>query len=271
MLPMDTEERNIFVWGKTYPELSKKYIETVCTAGVLEDGTPVRLYPISYRYLSEQFKLYQWISARIKKNKSDFRPESYKIDADSIRPGPFVPPTPDEWGKRAAILFKNPCWLFESVEALVAAQRACQTSIGVVTPRVITKIEVVNRGEDEEKSFQQKLQELKRIQEARRRQIDMFENAIPPEMKRLEFVGARLQISWSCYGANCSGHRMQVLDWGVCELQRRNGNDAAVQKLQDVCDLGAHALRLFLGNLYLHPASFVIVGLWYPKRANLLF
>ncbi len=51
-------ERKILIWGKTYPELSKKYIETVCTAGVLESGKPVRLYPITYRYLNdEQFKL----------------------------------------------------------------------------------------------------------------------------------------------------------------------------------------------------------------------
>jgi hypothetical protein len=26
-------EHKILIWGKTYPELSKKYIETVCTAG----------------------------------------------------------------------------------------------------------------------------------------------------------------------------------------------------------------------------------------------
>src|ERR1019366_7373148 len=71
MKPGYTEHR-ILIWGKTYPELSKKYIETVCTAGVLESGKPVRLYPITYRYLNdEQFKLYQWITAGIQKNPND--------------------------------------------------------------------------------------------------------------------------------------------------------------------------------------------------------
>src|ERR1035441_3463498 len=77
MKPGYTEHR-ILIWGKTYPELSKKYIETVCTAGVLESGKPVRLYPITYRYLNdEQFKLYQWITAGIQKNPNDTRPESF--------------------------------------------------------------------------------------------------------------------------------------------------------------------------------------------------
>jgi hypothetical protein len=79
-------EEKILIWGKTYPELSKKHIETVCTAGVLESGKPVRLYPITYRYLNDgQFTLYQWIAAGIQKNPQDTRSESYKIDCDSMR------------------------------------------------------------------------------------------------------------------------------------------------------------------------------------------
>jgi hypothetical protein len=58
----------ILIWAKTYPELSSKYLETVCTAGMLPSGKPLRLYPIPYRYLEgdkEQFSLYQWITADI--------------------------------------------------------------------------------------------------------------------------------------------------------------------------------------------------------------
>src|SRR5450755_141693 len=55
------QKRKILIWGKTAPELSMKYYETVCTGGVLEDGTPVRLYPIPYRYMADddKFKKYQ--------------------------------------------------------------------------------------------------------------------------------------------------------------------------------------------------------------------
>ena len=34
---------------KTYPTISSKYDELVCTAGFREDGTWVRIYPIQFR------------------------------------------------------------------------------------------------------------------------------------------------------------------------------------------------------------------------------
>ena len=36
------QNMRVLIWGKTYPELSNKYTETVCTGGVLEDGRPIR-------------------------------------------------------------------------------------------------------------------------------------------------------------------------------------------------------------------------------------
>ena len=44
--------RDILILVKTYPEISRKYTETVCTAGILADSKEmVRLYPIRFRYL----------------------------------------------------------------------------------------------------------------------------------------------------------------------------------------------------------------------------
>ena len=51
---MGWEKREILLIAKTYPSRSKKYGNTVCTAGILEDTNEwVRLYPIRWeRYLS---------------------------------------------------------------------------------------------------------------------------------------------------------------------------------------------------------------------------
>jgi len=111
----------ILIWAKTYPELSSKYLETVCTAGMLPSGKPLRLYPIPYRYLGgekEQFSLFQWITADIQKKPDDSRPESFRIDCDSIESGEIIPTTQDEWGKRAEWMFRDPAWQFDSVEDL---------------------------------------------------------------------------------------------------------------------------------------------------------
>jgi hypothetical protein len=259
----------ILIWAKTYPELSSKYLETVCTAGMLPSGKPLRLYPIPFRYLGgekEQFSLYQWITADILKKHDDSRPESFRIDCDSIEAGEVIHPTRDEWGKRAEFMFRDPDWQFESVEALQKAQEEQGTSIGVVAPREIKKVEVVERSEEEAKSFEQKLAEVKKVQAAKRAQINMFEEALPPEMKNLEFMKYRVQVRWLCGNPECRGHKMQVLDWGLCELQRREGDEKALSRMQDLCNLDKYDLKFFLGNLFMHPASFLIVGMWYPKR-----
>ncbi|MPM62092.1 hypothetical protein SDC9_108958 [bioreactor metagenome] len=41
----------VLIAVKTYPTLSEKYDELVCTAGFLEDGSWIRLYPIPFRKL----------------------------------------------------------------------------------------------------------------------------------------------------------------------------------------------------------------------------
>lgn len=47
------EKQRILVTVKTYPTLSRTYGETVCTAGIREDGTWVRIYPVPFRRLNE--------------------------------------------------------------------------------------------------------------------------------------------------------------------------------------------------------------------------
>ena len=74
----------VLITVKTYPSLSGKYDELVCTAGFREDGTWVRIYPIQFREKSyeEQYKKYDWIEIDLVKNRKDFRPESYRPYSD---------------------------------------------------------------------------------------------------------------------------------------------------------------------------------------------
>ncbi len=78
-----TEKHRILVTVKTYPTLSRKYGETVCTAGVREDGTWLRIYPVPFRRLDEeeQYRKFDWIECRLKPRASDPRPESFSSEA----------------------------------------------------------------------------------------------------------------------------------------------------------------------------------------------
>jgi|GEM_PF-6644839 len=71
-------KEKILIAVKTYPTISEKYKELACTAGFRQDGSWIRLYPISFRLLEKdkRYKKYQWIEADISRNNGDPRPES---------------------------------------------------------------------------------------------------------------------------------------------------------------------------------------------------
>ncbi len=56
-------KERVLITAKTYPTLSRKYGETVCTAGLREDGSWVRIYPVPFRRLndSEQYRKFDCV------------------------------------------------------------------------------------------------------------------------------------------------------------------------------------------------------------------
>lgn len=68
----------------TYPLPSRSYDELVCTAGILEDGSWIRIYPVPLSFLqglrkdgiTESYK-YTWFEIELIKRVDDFRPESF--------------------------------------------------------------------------------------------------------------------------------------------------------------------------------------------------
>ncbi len=66
---------------KTYPAVSKKYVETVCTGGIQADGTFVRLYPVPFRFLDADERYDRWdvIRVRAYRDTKDTRPESWHL------------------------------------------------------------------------------------------------------------------------------------------------------------------------------------------------
>jgi len=154
------EKRKILIWGKTRPELSMSYKETVCTGGVFEDTKRlVRLYPIPLRYLDDEryFKKYQWIEAYISKASRDARKESYKIRADEIRVLDTIEPKSGNWDARAEWIFQ-PDNVFQSIEALQEAQQRDNTSLGLIKPGEVKEIKIEKVSEKDKAEFWQRYQ-----------------------------------------------------------------------------------------------------------------
>jgi hypothetical protein len=76
----------LLITVKTYPTLSRKYGETVCTPAVRQDGTWVRIYPVPFRRLDEkeQYRKFDWIECDLVKSRTDPRPESHHLSITHI-------------------------------------------------------------------------------------------------------------------------------------------------------------------------------------------
>ena len=101
----------VLITVKTYPNISSKYDELVCTAGFLEDGSMIRIFPIPFRKLDyeSQYAKYQWVEMDLIKNTSDFRPESYTFTDrlfQNITPLEKIN-TDNNWQERKDIVLKN--------------------------------------------------------------------------------------------------------------------------------------------------------------------
>ena len=102
------EKKIILVTVKAYPNPSKTYGETVCCAGVdLDTLQLIRLYPIPFRDLDydKKFKKYSIIEVACTKTPDDKRPESYKVNAETIKVLDWLD-TKNNWAKRKDIILK---------------------------------------------------------------------------------------------------------------------------------------------------------------------
>jgi hypothetical protein len=266
------QRRRILIWGKTRPEVSRNYRETVCTGGVFEDtGRLVRLYPIPLRYLDDEkyFKKYQWITADVARaSDHDNRPESYRIKPDGIElQGTIDTGKAGEWSARANWILR-PENVVRSVEELQARQRADATSLGVLKPKKIVQVQVGNYAPAEKNVFWKRYKETVA-------QLELGLDDSRREPKPLTPPDYRFQIRFTCDDPACTlVHKFGILDWEIDALyfrmkQRYNEQRAkteVVQTLEKFC-APVYDLHFFLGNISTHPTNFTIVGLWYPKKA----
>lgn len=258
------QNKKVLIWGKTYPELSTRHKETVCTGGCDEEGHPIRLYPVPLRYLPDrqQYALYDWIDVPMVRQLKDPRPESYKVIPEKITKASHLDTNGGSWSDRRRVIFADRTWHYECLEDLKLAQKREMRSLGLVKVGSITKVELVERPASDYLAHKEKLRNLQGI-------TDLFDY----DQKDLEFFPYRVRVHWHCSqlrGAHpCPGHTASVLDWGLGELGRREGAQKALARMEQLADLDRYDLRLFLGNFFLHQRVFGIIGLWYPLKRNL--
>ncbi len=258
----------VLVTVKTYPCLSQKYDELVCTAGLREDGSWIRIYPVPFRKLNpySQYKKYDWIEVDVVKNSKDTRPESF-------RPVSFDIPikvvghidTKNGWAVRKSHVLKN---YYTDMGKLLEDYKATQMSLAVLKANIIDfVIKPVEREWDAKK--------LEQVR-ANQNQLDLF------EQKEVFEVVKKLPYEFSYKFTTDDGkpHTLMIEDWELGTLYwnclKDNGFDETVacakvkqmyyDHMVNDCDL-----YLILGttkemqqrNM---PQPFIVIGTFYPPK-----
>ncbi len=199
------QRKKTLITVKTYPLPSRRTIEASCTAGITEDGNWIRLFPLPFRYLgyARQFKKYQWIEAGITKA-SDPRPESYKVDLDSIKLLDTLPSS-NNWQLRKEIVLPL------AAPSLCHLQRTREdtgVTLGLFKPRCIN--ELIIEPEENPNWTEQEVSTLG--------QQSMFDKRVVRPLEKIPF---KFKYRFFCNDSKCNGHVLSITDWEIGEAYRK--------------------------------------------------
>lgn len=250
--------KKVLITARTYPVPSRKSIEVSCTAGIIDDGTWIRLFPVPYRFLDQdkRFRKYQYIEAKVTKAQSDTRPESYKLDLDSIKilSPPLASDNRWELRKEKILPLKSPSLCFLQAER----DRNKEPTLGFFKPKVITGFRIAATSSKWSES------ELASL-----RQYSLFGHAPQTELIKLPYV---FSYEFRCDHPGCPTHTLSCTDWEIgasfLSWKYKYGN-IWERKFRDRYEtdiiLGKDT-HFFVGTVHNHPDAWIIVGLFYPPK-----
>ncbi|MGL4594394.1 MAG: hypothetical protein ACRCUY_06655 [Thermoguttaceae bacterium] len=259
----------VWILVKTYPTLSTKYGELVCTAGINENGEWIRIYPLPFRKLEyeSQYKKFQWIKIDLKKNTEDFRPESFRPVA------PLQVLTQEKvesWDERRHILFRSTP-VYDDLGKIIALAHENKLSLAIFKPSAIIDFKVE---QTEREWSQDKLDALS----AKGDQLNFFQT--PEELKKEFSAVPKVPYKFSYTFCDKSGQKstLMIEDWEIgmlywnC-LKSSNGNELeATEKVRQkyFVEILKRDVYLFLGTtkeFHLRSKNpFVIIGVFWPPH-----
>jgi len=259
---MNGEIKRILVTVKAYPNLSRKYGETVCVAGIdLAINEWVRLYPIPFRDLDEnkKFKKYDIIEVKAIKAANDNRPESYKVDRDTIKVVGNVDYKSGKvnWTERGKIALPT---ISNSMCKILRLSESEDKSLGMFKPKNVKF------------SWEKVAVEDKIKIESYYAQQDFLERKKSP----LEDIPYIFRYSFFCNNEeNCPGHTHAIIDWEIVQSFRSwRKKYKPVEKLLEkieykwintMCTLNKDTY-FYVGNQKRFRDNFMILGVFYPPK-----
>jgi hypothetical protein len=262
----------VLITVTTYPLPSRSYDELVCTAGILENGDWIRIYPVPLSFLidlkgSGKVKnvKYTWIELDLNKRTDDFRPESHSpvnYDFKDIVIGERID-TLDNWALRKDLCIKK----VYTNKARLLEDSKDPKNISLVTfkPTKVIGLEI----DEDEREWKDEWKEL-------RKQGNLFE-----AVKHIETLIPKLPYKFYYRFLDDEGieSKLMIEDWEIGALywhclRNADGNEEiALRKVREQFEVNfikTKDLYLFLGTTkewHRRRANnpFVIIGVFYPK------
>lgn len=262
----------VLITVTTYPQPSHSYGELVCTAGVLEDGSWVRIYPVPFEFLA--FRKYQWVELDLvqRKRSQDFRPESHRPAQHDLSDLKIVGRlgTEQHWLERKQACLK---YAYTSMETLIADSKEPENcSLAAFRPARIKRFIV----EDDERQWKSEwLEKLK--------QMDMFAaRGSDTNRARLPFDKIPFKFKYQFEDEEGRTSTMAIEDWEIGALYRKclaraeGDEEIAIAKVRQRYEtefIANKEITFFLGttlvhHLRRHTNPFTIIGVLYPPRVN---
>lgn len=198
-------KKRVLLTVKAYPEISQKHGESVCTAGITEDGEWIRMYPLPLMtFRKNPIPRYSWIEVECTKVTERIfnRKESYKIHPETIKiVDDSLTKSPVNWKARNSIIL---ALLSKSIEELKENFDKDKTSLGLIKPKKV--IEFFQTGEmtEHEKEIN----------------LDIQKTIFGEKYPVLEKLPHMFHYKFLCEAEGCRGHDMTCEDWELFQSFR---------------------------------------------------
>lgn len=262
MLVTRAVTERLLIIAKTYPSPSSKYREVSCVAAVNDGGELRRLFPIPFRLLeqSSQFKKWDWITAKVMTPNDDKRPESRRIDIDSIQKvGHIDTGRKRDWAERLRVVEPH---IIDNTDDLESRRLSTGQSLGFIRPSKLIGLEI---SKSDEPTWSEK--DLVNLEKS-----GMFDSEDSRKRPLLEKLPLDFYFHYECKtseGIKLCKHK--IIDWEAGELYRTCLRDYGSrweakfrQRLEE--DFSKKELVFMMGNMHRFPHQWLIVAFMYPPK-----
>jgi hypothetical protein len=254
----------LLILTKTYPTPSTKHRETTCVAAFNEAGQLLRLFPVPFRLLggAQQFSKWEWIRGQLAIPTGDNRPESRRIDVNTIEKTDRELGTEHGWAARRRLIEPH---VMDGLDALEARRQATGQTLGFIRPANIASLDItpVEHPDWTEKD---------RANLMKDGLFDTDDVRARPPLKKLPYDFHYTYESVT--GTGVRQIRNKITDWEVgalfwnCWYAHGSGWERPFREKLEV-ELASKDLLFLMGTIHRFPDQWLIVGLVYPPKPQL--